>query len=175
MVEQTRWLDQREQRAWRAFLAMTHLLAAQLDRELQRDSSLPHAYYEILVRLSEAPGRSLRMSELASASESSRSRLSHAISRLTQTGWVRREECATDRRGAFAVLTDEGFAALEAAAPGHVEGVRRHLFDRLSAAQVDQLDSICTSVLQGLRADSSADWCAPDLSLPGESLGRQAS
>jgi DNA-binding MarR family transcriptional regulator len=150
-VDSTRWLDDEEQQAWRSYLAATHLLAAQLDRELQRDARIPHTYYEILVRLSEARGRSLRMSDLADASESSRSRLSHAVARLESTGWVRRESCPTDRRGAFAVLTDTGFAALEAAAPGHVEGVRRHLFDRLTREQVGQLAAICDVVTEGLR------------------------
>src|SRR5215210_5294661 len=124
----TRWLDAEEQRTWRAFLGATQLLFEQLDRELQRDAGMPHAYYEILVRLSEAPGRVLRMSELADRSGSSRSRLSHAVSRLEDLGWVRREECPTDRRGLLAVLTDEGAAVLAAAAPGHVEAVRRQLF-----------------------------------------------
>ena len=149
----TRWLSPDEQVAWRAFLSATQLLNAQLDRELQRDSGIPHAYYEILVRLSETPGRVLRMSELAQAAESSRSRLSHAVDRLEEAGWVRRESCPTDRRGSFARLTDEGFAALEAAAPAHVESVRRHLIDRLSPAQITQLRQISEAVLAGLRAD----------------------
>jgi DNA-binding MarR family transcriptional regulator len=150
-VDGTRWLDEQESHAWRSYLAATHLLAAQLDRELQRDSKIPHTYYEILVRLSEAPGRSLRMSELADASESSRSRLSHAVARLEKTGWVRRESCDTDRRGAFAILTDAGFDALAAAAPAHVEGVRKHLFDRLTAEQVGQLAAISDAIVSGLR------------------------
>jgi DNA-binding MarR family transcriptional regulator len=174
VVEATRWLDEREQHAWRSYLAMTRLLAAQLDRELQRDSSLPHAYYEILVRLSEAPDRSLRMSELAQLSESSRSRLSHAVSRLVEAGWVRREDCVTDRRGAFAILTDHGFAALEAAAPAHVESVRKHLFDRLTSEQVGQLDAICGSVLAGLRDSGAAPECAENDDLLAEP-DRQAS
>jgi DNA-binding MarR family transcriptional regulator len=157
-----RWLDDDEQRAWRAWMAMTRLLHAQLDRELQRDSGMPHAYYEILVRLSEAPGRSLRMSDLAAASESSRSRLSHAVSRLEQAGWVRREGCVTDRRGSFAVLTDEGFAALERAAPPHVDSVRRHLFDHLSTEQVAQLTAISEAVLTGLRDDGLDDDLTAD-------------
>ena len=155
----TPWLDDREQHAWRSYLAVTRLLAAQLDRELQRDSALPHTYYEILVRLSEAPDRSLRMSDLAAQCDSSRSRLSHAVSRLAQTGWVRREECETDRRGAFAILTDEGFAALAAAAPAHVTSVRRHIFDRLSEAQVAELTGICEAILSGLRDTGAADEC----------------
>jgi DNA-binding MarR family transcriptional regulator len=149
----TRWLDADEMSTWRSYLAATRLLNAQLDRQLQRDSGIPHAYYEILVRLSEAPARTLRMSELADASESSRSRLSHAVARLEEAGWVRRESCPTDRRGAFAVLTDVGFSALEAAAPGHVGAVRRHLFDRLTPAQVRQLGEICSALLGGLRGD----------------------
>ncbi|MEH0971126.1 MarR family transcriptional regulator [Micromonospora sp. CPCC 205546] len=142
MTVMTRWLDPDEQRTWRAYLTASRALTEALDRELQRDAGMPHAYYEILVRLSEAPRRRLRMSDLAEASGSSRSRLSHAVARLEAAGWVRREECPTDRRGQIAVLTEEGFATLAAAAPGHVEGVRRHLFDALSPAQVDQLRRI---------------------------------
>jgi DNA-binding MarR family transcriptional regulator len=145
-----RWLDEREQRAWRAYLTGSRLLSAQLDRELQHEAGIPHAYYEILVRLSEAPDRTLRMSDLASASVSSRSRLSHAVARLEEAGWVRRDSCPTDRRGAFAVLTDEGFAQLAGAAPQHVEGVRKHLFDKLDRDQVDQLRRIFESVAEGL-------------------------
>ncbi|MEH1098863.1 MarR family winged helix-turn-helix transcriptional regulator [Micromonospora sp. CPCC 205561] len=138
----TRWLEPDEQRTWRAYLTASRALMETLDRELQRDAGMPHAYYEILVRLSEAPRRRLRMSDLAEASGSSRSRLSHAVARLEAAGWVRREECPTDRRGQIAALTDEGFATLAAAAHGHVAGVRRHLFDALSPAQVDQLRRI---------------------------------
>ncbi|MFI2711203.1 MarR family winged helix-turn-helix transcriptional regulator [Micromonospora sp. NPDC018662] len=146
----TRWLDPDEQRTWRAFLAASRALMDTLDRELQRDAGMPHAYYELLVRLSEAPGRRLRMSELADATGSSRSRLSHAAARLEAAGWIRREDCPTDRRGQLAVLTDDGFATLAAAAPGHVEGVRRHLFDALSPAQVDQLRRISETLADHL-------------------------
>ncbi|MBQ0904564.1 MarR family winged helix-turn-helix transcriptional regulator [Micromonospora sp. U21] len=150
MAVMTRWLDPDEQRTWRAFLTASRALMDTLDRELQRDAGMPHAYYEILVRLSEAPDRRLRMSELAEATGSSRSRLSHAVARLEAAGWVRREECATDRRGQVALLTDAGFATLAAAAPGHVEGVRRHLFDALSPAQVDQLRRISETLAEHL-------------------------
>ncbi|MET8087993.1 MarR family transcriptional regulator [Micromonospora sp. NPDC005197] len=150
MAVMTRWLDPDEQRTWRAFLAASRALMDTLDRELQRDAGMPHAYYEILVRLSEAPGRQLRMSDLADAAGSSRSRLSHAVARLEAAGWVRREDCPTDRRGQIAVLTDDGFATLAAAAPGHVEGVRRHLFDALSPAQVDQLRRISETLAEHL-------------------------
>jgi DNA-binding MarR family transcriptional regulator len=152
----TRWLSEDEQATWRAYLAATQLFSAQLQRELLRDASMPHAYYEILVRLSEAPDRTLRMSDLADAAESSRSRLSHAVSKLEDQGWVRRDTCATDRRGAFAVLTDAGFSALESAAPGHVETVREYLFDRLTPEQVRQLKAICDAMITGLRDGQEA-------------------
>lgn len=142
-----RWLDAEEQRTWRAYLHATRLVQDHLDRQLQRDSGMPHAYYEILVRLSEAPDRTLRMNELADRSQYSRSRLSHAVARLEQRGWVERRQCPTDKRGLLAVLTEQGFAALAAAAPGHVEAVRRILFDPLSPEQVLQLRAICDAVL----------------------------
>src|ERR1700744_6099521 len=119
-VSDVRWLTQDEQRAWRAFLEATRLLFDALDHQMQQDSSIPHGYYEILVNLSEAPGRSARMGELAARTRSSRSRLSHAVDRLEERGWVERGECETDRRGQTATLTDAGYAALAAAAPGHV-------------------------------------------------------
>src|SRR5256885_9611365 len=125
----TRWLTDREQRAWRAFLAASQLLLDQLDRELQRDAGMPHTYYEILVVLSETPHHTLRMSELAEITLSSRSRLSHAVARLEERGWVRRAACPTDRRGQLAILTDAGFTALRDAAPGHVAGGRAPPFD----------------------------------------------
>ena len=145
-----RWLDDEEQRTWRAFLGAIRMLTDELDRELQRDADMPHTYYEILVALSESPERTMRMSQLAELSMSSRSRLSHAVSRLEEAGWVRREACATDKPGAEAVMTDEGFAANEAAAPGHVEGVRRHVFDVLSPEQIRQLGEISAAIRDGL-------------------------
>lgn len=147
MVVMTRWLDDQEQAAWRAFLGATRALMDALDRELQHEAGMPHAYYEILVRLSEAPEHKMRMSELADACGSSRSRLSHAVARLEESGWVRRQDCPTDRRGQLAVLTEEGYRVLVEAAPGHVEGVRRHLFDKLSKEQVTQLRQISDAIL----------------------------
>ena len=126
-----RWLSDAQQRTWRAFLEATQRLDEQLDRELQRDAGMPLAYYTILAMLSEAPDRTLRMSELAELTWQSRSRLSHAVDRLEHSGWVQRIKCPSDKRGAFAVLTDAGFAVLAEAAPGHVASVRRHLFDQL--------------------------------------------
>ncbi|MFD1541635.1 MarR family winged helix-turn-helix transcriptional regulator [Nonomuraea guangzhouensis] len=142
----TRWLDDDEQRTWRDFLAATQLVNEALDRQLQRDAGMPHTYYMILVALSEAPERSMRMSELATRAQSSQSRLSHAVARLEERGWVRRRRCDSDRRGNYAVLTPEGFAALAAAAPGHVEEVRRSLFDVLTPEQLGHLTEICATL-----------------------------
>jgi|HubBroStandDraft_4_1064222.scaffolds.fasta_scaffold06200_5 DNA-binding MarR family transcriptional regulator len=144
---ETRWLTAEEQHAWRMFLTATNTLFSTVEGQLQRESGIPHGYYEILVRLSEAPGRALRMSQLANASTSSKSRLSHAVARLEERGWVERTDCETDRRGQVARLTPEGFAALEAAAPGHVEQVRRALFDPLSPDQVAQLCAIAAAIV----------------------------
>src|ERR1700709_2627514 len=149
----TRWLDDEEQRTWPAFLSVTQLLFDQLDREMQRDAKIPHAYYEVLVRLSEAPDRTLRMSQLADSTLSSRSRLSHAVSRLEESGWVERRSCPTDRRGQLAVLTAQGFAALEGAAAGHVEGVRSHVFDPLTPEQVKALRELSETLLEPLVQD----------------------
>lgn len=134
-MSETRWLNEEEQRTWRAFLAAILLLQDQLERELQTEAGMPHAYYEILVRLSEAPDRAMRMSDLAEQCLSSRSRLSHAIDRLEKRGWVKRVDCPDDKRGAYAALTDEGVAVLERAASGHVETVRTSLFDHLTRSR----------------------------------------
>jgi DNA-binding MarR family transcriptional regulator len=149
---ETRWLDEEEQRTWRTFMLATRMLTDQLDSDLHRDTDVPAPYYEVLVRLSEAPGRRLRMRELASLSQSSRSRLSHSVARLEEEGWIRREACDSDRRGSWAVLTDAGFAALEAAAPVHVEAVRTHLFDQLRPEQLEVLRGICERLLEHLVA-----------------------
>ena len=151
-MDEVRWLDDEEQRVWRAYLHATRLLSDQLDRELHRDAALPHSYYEILVALSEAPERTMRMNELAQITRSSRSRLSHAVGRLEDAGWVERRVCDTDRRGLLAVLTPAGWAALEAAAPGHVRGVREHLFDQLTPEEVRQLGWISAKVVAHLEA-----------------------
>lgn len=102
------WLSDDEQRAWRAFVLATQLLLDQLDHELQRDAGMSHAYYGILVVLSEQPGRFVRMTDLARLLRYSKTRLSEAVARLEARGWVRREPCPTDRRSTYAVLTDEG-------------------------------------------------------------------
>jgi DNA-binding MarR family transcriptional regulator len=143
----TRWLSADEQVTWRTFLQACHAFFAATDAQLQCDAGIPLAYYEILVRLSEAPGHTMRMSQLAEAASASKSRVSHAVARLEDRGWIRRRDCPTDRRGQLAELTDEGYAALAAAAPAHVEQVRRTLFDRLTPEQVRQLRAISEAVL----------------------------
>lgn len=163
----TRWLSEDEQAVWRAFLEASQLLFERLDHELQSDAAIPHSYYEVLVRLSETAGRRLRMSTLADRSQSSRSRLSHAVRRLEAAGWVRREVCPTDARGAEAVLTDEGLAALAAAAPAHVEGVRRHLFDQLTPEQIAGLGEISRAVRDHLRAEPGPPCAAAEAAEAG--------
>jgi DNA-binding MarR family transcriptional regulator len=138
----TRWLTSAEQDAWRSFMLGCRALFTAVDAQLQRDAGMPLAYYEILVRLSEAPGRALRMSQLAEAASASKSRASHAVARLEERGWIRRVDCPTDRRGQVAELTDEGYAVLAGTAPGHVEQVRQSLFDGLTPEQVAQLQAI---------------------------------
>jgi DNA-binding MarR family transcriptional regulator len=146
----TRWLSADEQRAWLAFLGASELLLSSLDSQLMRDAGLPHTYYAILAQLSAAPDRTLRMTELASVVNASPSRLSHAVGKLEERGWVQRRQCHDDRRGTWCSLTDEGFTVLERAAPGHVEAVRAGLIDVLTPEQVVQLEQICTAVLARL-------------------------
>ena len=145
-MSDARWLSAEDQRVWRNYIAATRMVESELERQLQRDSGLPTTYFEIMVSLSEAPDRTLRMSELAERSRFSRSRLSHAIARMEQQGWVERRECPSDKRGAFAVLTEKGFDMLAAAAPGHVEQVRTLMFDVLSEEQITQLGEICATL-----------------------------
>jgi DNA-binding MarR family transcriptional regulator len=152
----TRWLTDDEQAVWRAFLMTHQLLAAELDRQLQRDAGMPHTYYAVLVTLSENPDKTMRLSELADALGYSLSRLSHAIARMEEAGWLRRRPCSADRRTTWAVLTDAGLGALAAAAPGHVQAVRENLFDDLTPEQVDQLRVIFEKTLVKLREKRSA-------------------
>jgi DNA-binding MarR family transcriptional regulator len=143
----TQWLTAEQQRAWRAYIESSKVLFDALDRQLQHEADMPHTYYEILVALSETEGRAMRMSELADRTLSSRSRLSHAVARLEERGWVVREDCPTDRRGQLARLTDAGFATLAAAAPGHVGAVRRYMIDVLSREQLEQLEAIGNAII----------------------------
>ncbi len=151
-----RWLNDEEQWAWRAFIDAIRLFTGEIDRELQHDSGLNHAYYHILVTLSEAPDRTMRMSDLAALTLTSRSRLSHAVARLEEAGWVERRSCPSDKRGSYAVMTVDGLSVLESAARGHVEAVRRNLFDVLTPEQVQQLGAISMVLRDALRAGSAA-------------------
>lgn len=155
-----RWLDARQQRAWRQVIAgATHLLD-QLDRELRVGHDLTLADYEILVHLSEAPDSRLRMAELADAALVSRSRLTHRVDRMVARGLVEREACPTDRRGTFAVLTADGRRAIEAAAPTHVEGVRRYVVDGLDPDELDALGrgmgAVADAIAVAVRGDEPA-------------------
>ncbi|MEW2292009.1 MarR family transcriptional regulator [Streptomyces sp. NPDC006743] len=150
-----RWLTAGEQRVWRAYLHATTLLEDHLDRQLQRDAGMPHIYYGLLVQLAEAPRRRLRMTELAMNAKITRSRLSHAVARLEKNGWVRREDCPSDKRGQFAVLTDEGADVLRRTAPGHVAAVRQALFERLSPEQQKSLGEIMQIVAEGLQPNEA--------------------
>ncbi|MEU6394107.1 MarR family transcriptional regulator [Streptomyces sp. NPDC046939] len=153
-----KWLSPDEQQVWRAYLHATTLLEDHLDRQLQRDAKMPHIYFGLLVQLSEAPKRRLRMTELAMSAKITRSRLSHAIARLEKNGWVRREDCPSDKRGQFAVLTDAGLDVLRQTAPGHVSAVRQALFDRLTPEQQKSLGEIMRIVAEGLQPkDAGAD------------------
>lgn len=128
-MTEPRWLDAAQQRDWRAYLDGSLRLADALDRDLKTRHGLSSAEYEILVRLSEAPGRRLRMAELAEHANQSRSRLSHTVARLECKGFVARGTCGADKRGVNAELTDEGFAFLERAARDHVAAVREFFID----------------------------------------------
>ncbi|TDE41422.1 MarR family transcriptional regulator [Nonomuraea mesophila] len=145
-----RWLSPAEQRAWRTQLALHKLLMHRLDRELQ-EFSLTVNDYEILVNLSESPERRMRMSDLADATIQSRSRLSHQISRMEAKGLVTREDCHDDRRGTFAVLTDEGWETIRRVAPFHVAGVREHFVDRLTDEQLETIEAAYAPIVEQLK------------------------
>jgi len=149
-VSGPRWLNESEQQAWRRLAAVTMLLPAALESQLQREADLTHFGYWVMAMLSEAPDHALRMSELAAIAHGSQSRLSHLVSRLERQGWVRREKADADGRGYLAVLTDAGLAKIVDTAPGHVEEVRRRVFDVLTPDQVAQLDDVCSALLRGL-------------------------
>ncbi|MHB8717486.1 MAG: MarR family winged helix-turn-helix transcriptional regulator [Candidatus Dormibacteria bacterium] len=147
-----RWLTDEEQAAWRAYRAAARLLFAQLERDLSRDASVAPGLYELLVILSESPHHAVRMNDLADATMSSPSRISHAVERLVQRGWAERHTCPSDRRGWLAVLTDAGMRAIETAAPLHVEHLRTHLFDGLDDRDLRDLRRISEKLLARLPA-----------------------
>ena len=140
------WLSAEQQQVWRSYLLGSARLAERLDADL-RTFGLDLGEYEILVTLSEAPERRARMSELAEAVHQSRSRLTHTITRMENAGLVDRASCPTDRRGVWAHLTDEGFALLEAAAPSHVEAVRRNFVEAVDPEDYAALGRAFRAVL----------------------------
>lgn len=151
----TPWLDEHQQRAWRAFLVGTTLLMDRLDRELRERHRLSLPEYEILVRLSEAPTHRLRMAVLADSVSHSRSRVTHTVNRMEAAGLVSRDACVADGRGVEAVLTDHGTAALAEAAPTHVAGVRRLLVDLVGADDFQAVGRVFDAVTDSLIEGSS--------------------
>jgi DNA-binding MarR family transcriptional regulator len=148
-----RWLDADQQAAWRAWLDVNTRLTARLNRELQASSGLSLADYDVLVALTDVADRSVRMRDLGATLEWEKSRLSKQVTRMESRGLVARRDCADDRRGAFVELTEEGWAAIRAAAPDHVELVHRVVFDGLSPEQVTELTRVCRTVLERLDAE----------------------
>ena len=149
------WLDDEQQRTWRAWLTVAELLPRALDAQLQRDAGISHAAYVVLAMLSESPGRSRRMSDLALRSNQSQSRLSHTVTRLEERGWVRRERSAEDGRGNLAVLTDAGWDVVRSVAPGHVDAVRKAMFDPLGPEQARAFGGALEAIMERLDPDRS--------------------
>jgi DNA-binding MarR family transcriptional regulator len=154
-VNEVPWLTPTEQEAWRAYLEGSRLLIQALDRQLVTDAGLSFAEYDVLVVLSEAPERRMRMRDLADATLTTRSGATRTVTRLEHSGWVRRVDCADDRRGTEAELTDAGLAKLASAAPGHVAAVREHMFDLMTPRQVEHLRAVSTRMRGHLLAAGS--------------------
>ena len=148
-----RWLKGVERDAWLSLIGVIIRLPASLDAQLQRDAGLSHFEYIVMVNLSNADGHVLRMSQLAALCHSSLSRLSHVVARLERRSWLRREPCPDDGRATLATLTDEGFAKLASAAPGHVDAVREYVIDALDPEQLRQLTAIGETILGRLDGD----------------------
>ncbi|MDP9223708.1 MAG: MarR family winged helix-turn-helix transcriptional regulator [Actinomycetota bacterium] len=146
----TRWLTPGEERSWRAYRSMRARLDLQLGRELADTSGLSESDYDVLSAVSEADGHQCRLKELAASMLWSPSRLSHHIARMEQRGLVKREGCVSDGRGAVIVLTPHGWRTIQAAAPGHVASVRRHLIDLLSPQEIKTLGAIGEKVVRHL-------------------------
>ena len=156
-MDETRWLDERETRAWRGYTRMRLELQAQLARDLAASSGLSESDYDVLVHLSEAPENRLRHYQLGDALQWDRSRLSHQLTRMEKRGLVAREACPTDARGSFVLLTSSGRAAIEEAAPSHVASVRRYFIDLLDERQLEALAGIADVVLTNLGDEHSSD------------------
>ena len=145
--QQPRWLDDAQQHAWRQLATVILKLPSELEAQLQRDAGMSHFEYWVIALLSEAPDRTLRMSQLAAQANASLSRLSHVVSRLERREWVTRRPCPDDARATLAVLTDTGWQQVVAAAPGHVATVRKLVFDGLAPDEVDELGRLCATIV----------------------------
>jgi DNA-binding MarR family transcriptional regulator len=154
----TRWLTKNQQQSWRAYLLGTTLLHERLDRDLRTTHDLSLPEYEILVRLSESPGRQIRMAEIASRLNYSRSRITHTVTRLEEDGLVARKQCETDGRGVIAELTDAGFKRLEEAAPTHVDGVRSFLVDLASAEELAAIGRVFTQISDAIGCPEAQEF-----------------
>ena len=165
-LQEPRWLDPEEQQAWRALASALVRLPAALDAQLHRDAGISHFEYQVLALLSEAPGRTLRMSVLATLAEGSLPRLSQVVARLEQRGWVRRTPDPADGRYTLAILTDQGQAKVTQAAPGHVQEVRRLVFDPLTKAQCRQLREIGRRITRAIDPDDQPVPAAPPAQAP---------
>lgn len=151
-----RWLADDELEAWRGLLLMQLQLTATLSRELAESSGLSFQDYLVLAALTDRPDDRMRAFELGRELGWEKSRLSHHVARMVERGLVRRQKCETDQRGAFVVATKRGRKAIEAAAPGHVAGVRRYFIDLLTPAQLKTLSTIAGTVLDKLADDRDA-------------------
>jgi DNA-binding MarR family transcriptional regulator len=149
-MSEPRWLSDAEREAWVPFAAVLELLPSALDSQLVHDEQLTHFEYFLLAMLSEAEDRTLRMSELASRTNSTLPRLSKVVNRLESEGLVERVPCPTDRRATNAVMTEAGWAKIVRSAPGHVENVRSLVFDQLTGEQVEQLAAISHALMKRL-------------------------
>ncbi|MFQ1000897.1 MarR family winged helix-turn-helix transcriptional regulator [Modestobacter sp. SSW1-42] len=136
------WLDQQEKQAWTALTSMLTRLQPALNAQLLHDSGLTHFEYIVLVGLSNAEDRTMRMTELGAAVGAALPRLSQVVTRLEKRGWVARSTDPGDGRCVLATLTGDGWEKMVASAPGHVREVRRLVFDRLTELQVEQLAQI---------------------------------
>jgi DNA-binding MarR family transcriptional regulator len=149
-MEDSRWLTDEQQQAWRSLVSLLFQLPAVIDAQFQKDAGITHFEYMVLSTLSESPDRTRRMSDLAAMSSGSLSRLSHVVSRLERRGWVRRESCPGDGRFINAVLTDEGWDKVVATAPGHVEAIRKLVIEALSPEELRGLGGACQRILDRL-------------------------
>ena len=152
MAAKVKWLTPAEESAWRKYIVTSRRLLEALDDDLSANG-LSHSDYEILVHLSDAEDRKLRMADLADKTILSRSRLSHRIKYMEGKGWVERQKCASDRRGTWAVMTTKGWNAIVKAAPDHVESVRKRFIDKISKADQANIANIFEKIEKNLRSE----------------------